>query len=140
VLRDVETYGGGLIAYSLGNFVGDMTWNSDTRLGGCLLVEMDGTAVRSHRLALTRIGRDYLPEYLAERDSAKAVLRMARNRQRQAKQIEQHGYDAIVAAEHRRQVRSTAFMMARNIYRYPRGALLPMIRGALWSRLRGLAS
>jgi poly-gamma-glutamate synthesis protein (capsule biosynthesis protein) len=135
VLREIEPYGGGLIAYSLGNFVGDMTWNSDTRLGGCLLVDLQGSDVKSHHLAISRIGADYLPEYLSPHESAKAVRRMERRRRQQAHGSARRGYDAVAAAEHRRHIRATALMMVRNLHRYPRGVLLPMIRSAVASRL-----
>jgi poly-gamma-glutamate capsule biosynthesis protein CapA/YwtB (metallophosphatase superfamily) len=139
VLREVEEYAQGLIAYSLGNFVGDMTWNPHTRLGGCLLVEANGADIRSHRLALSRIDADYLPTYLSESDAVRAVGRLEHQRQRQRERIARRGYARAAAAEHRRQVWATAVMMLRNFHRYPRGTLLPMLRGAFRNRMRSQA-
>jgi len=135
VLREVEQYAKGLIAYSLGNFVGDMTWNPATRLGGCLLVETDDLRIRSHRLALTKIEADYFPSHLSEPEAAKATKWIARQRQRQGGKIVRAGYESVVHAEHRRHVRATALMMARNLHRFPRDTLLPMLGGALRSRI-----
>ncbi len=38
VIQDIEIYGGGLIAYSLGNLIFDQNWSEDTSLG--LLLEI----------------------------------------------------------------------------------------------------
>ena len=135
VLREIELYANGLIAYSVGNFIGDMTWNPVTRLGGCLLVDLDGPRVRSHHLALSRIASDYLPVYLSDTESARAIACLERQRSRQARRITRRGYGSVAAAEQQRQARTTGLMMARNLHRYPRGILLPMLAGALRSRL-----
>ncbi len=135
VLREVERYGDGIIAYSLGNFIGDMTWNAETRLGGCLVIEMDGERVGAHRLALSHIAPDYLPTYLSPSESAIAVDRMERRRGEQTVAVQRRGYCALVASEHRRQVRTTVMMMARNAHRYSRGTFLAMVAGAIRNRV-----
>ena len=136
VLREVEEYSHGLIAYSLGNFVGDMTWTAETRLGGCLTVEMDGGRISSHHLALSRIQDDYLPAFLTGSEANRVADHLARIRERQRIAIDRRGYDAVVDAEHRRHVMATGLMMARHVHRYPAGILLPMLGGAAGHRLR----
>jgi len=140
VLREVEEYRHGLIAYSLGNFVGDMTWNSDTRVGACLVVELDGDRLLRQHLALSRIESDYLPRYLSGTELTRTAARVERRRRRQAHRIARLGYAAVVAAEHRRQVGATALMMARNVHRYSPGVLLPMLTGALRHRVTRAAT
>jgi hypothetical protein len=135
VLREVEAYAGGLIAYSLGNFISDMTWCRYTRLGGCLFVDMDGPNVASHRLALSRIADDYLPTYLSDGDAVETASELVRIRTGQSQRVERIGYAAVVAAEHRRYGRATGLMMARHLHRYPRQVLLPMLVGPIRNRL-----
>ena len=137
VLREVESYRGGLIAYSLGNFVGDMTWNPETRLGGCLVVDLTGREIDAHALVLSRIERDYLPSYLCEGEASSVAAMLERRRRSQERRIADRGYDAVVAEEHRRHVRATGLMMVRSLHRYPRGTLVPMVSGALRGRLVG---
>ena len=136
VLREVERHADGLIAYSLGNFLGDMTWNPETRLGGCLIVEIDQGRIRSHDLALSRIDDDYLPTYLPVHEAARVTARMQRRRRQQSAAVELSGYTSVVSAEHRRQVRATAVMMMRNFFRYPRGTFLTMVSRALRARIQ----
>jgi hypothetical protein len=135
VLREVELYADGLIAYSLGNFIGDMTWTEETRLGGCLVVDLDARGLRSHHFALSRIEADYLPRYLPAPEAAAVHARLAKARREQASAIAERGYESVVRAEHQRHVRATALMMARNLHRYRRGTLLPMLTGAIVARL-----
>ena len=135
VLREVETYRHGVIAYSLGNFLGDMTWDENTRIGGCLLVDLEGSQVRSHRLVPTRIASDYLPTFPTGAAGEKILARIARWRERQTRRVEARGYARVAASELGRHVRATALMMARNLFRYPRGTIIPMLTGPIRNRL-----
>ncbi len=54
VLQEVEAYGGGLIAYSLGNFVFDGFW-PPANDSAILLVEFTAAGVESHKLVPIRI-------------------------------------------------------------------------------------
>lgn len=75
VLREIEEYKDGLIAYSLGNFIGDMTWNSAARRTGCLFVETSGKGtVKGWKLFPALIGSDYFPMYEVG-DSASEIVK-----------------------------------------------------------------
>ncbi len=60
VTRPVETYKSGLIAYSLGNFMGDMVWYSPFRRGTLLRCSLSGDGVMGEVFS-TRLGDDYRP-------------------------------------------------------------------------------
>jgi poly-gamma-glutamate synthesis protein (capsule biosynthesis protein) len=65
VLRDVQRIGGAIVAYSLGNFSGDMVWHEPLRTGGvlrCLLAD----GVREANVQPVRIHRDHLPRPVGE--------------------------------------------------------------------------
>jgi len=64
VIREVESYHGGIIAYSLGNFICDMIWNNKTKESGFLCVEIEGDKVLGHSFHPAIIGNDYFPHYL----------------------------------------------------------------------------
>src|SRR5690606_35594916 len=52
VPQRIERYRGGVIAYSLGNFLFDMRWSSDVRTGTVLRVELDGREVRHSAISV----------------------------------------------------------------------------------------
>lgn len=61
VVRPVEAYKHGLIAYSLGNFAGDMVWYAPFRTGLVLTATLDGAVVRDAIIEETLLGADYRP-------------------------------------------------------------------------------
>jgi poly-gamma-glutamate synthesis protein (capsule biosynthesis protein) len=73
VIRRVERYGRGVIAYSLGNFVFDMLWNPALRTGLVLRVVLSKHGVESYDTELVWIGDDYQPRRMSEDEHAAAV-------------------------------------------------------------------
>jgi poly-gamma-glutamate synthesis protein (capsule biosynthesis protein) len=61
VARPVERYRGGVIAYSLGNCVGDMVWYEPFRRGLLLRAEIAGGSVTSASVRATRLPETYSP-------------------------------------------------------------------------------
>ena len=64
VLREVENYRGSVIAYSLGNFIGDMSWNPLTRRTGCLVVRAREPGDVVHEFMPAFVEDDCFPRYL----------------------------------------------------------------------------
>ncbi len=61
VVQEVEEYRGGLIAYSLGNFVFDQNFSEDTKRGLALAVALRGGAVESFRLLPVSFTAEFQP-------------------------------------------------------------------------------
>lgn len=59
VLRPLERYGPGVIAYSLGNFVGDQTWHPDLTRAGILGCTTAGDRLATCTFQRTRLQRDF---------------------------------------------------------------------------------
>jgi poly-gamma-glutamate synthesis protein (capsule biosynthesis protein) len=72
VVRRVERYQTGLIAYSLGNFVFDQLWNPSLRTGLVLRVTLSRQGVTAYRTELVWIGDDFQPRPLSEQQAAGA--------------------------------------------------------------------
>jgi poly-gamma-glutamate synthesis protein (capsule biosynthesis protein) len=72
VIRRVERYGRGLIAYSLGNFVFDMLWNPAFRTGLVLRVELSKRGVESYDTELVWIDDEFQPRPMAGDERARA--------------------------------------------------------------------
>ncbi len=70
VVRPVETYRGAIIAYSLGNLVGDMVWYAPFRTGAILRVTLDGSVVRDAIVQATLLQPDYRPRLVGGRSVA----------------------------------------------------------------------
>ncbi|MGH7689957.1 MAG: CapA family protein [Gemmatimonadaceae bacterium] len=70
VVRPVEAYGDGLIAYSLGNLVGDMIWYPPFRTGAILSVTLDGPVARDAVVRGTSLRSDYRPQLTGIQTSA----------------------------------------------------------------------
>lgn len=136
VVREVERYGEGVIAYSLGNFIGDMTWDPRTRYSGWLTARIDGRAVRDELFTPAIIADDYFPRRLTPDEERAAGRERTAASARQREHVERAGYAAAAAAAHRRHVRRTALMMVRNIGRYAPGLPAKLFLGAIGNRLR----
>jgi poly-gamma-glutamate synthesis protein (capsule biosynthesis protein) len=76
VVRRVERYGRGLIAYSVGNFVFDMLWNPWLRTGLVLRVSLGRRGVERFDTEFVWIGDDFQPRRLQgdEDDRARAAF------------------------------------------------------------------
>jgi gamma-polyglutamate biosynthesis protein CapA len=118
VLREVESYKDGIITYSLGNFIGDMIWNPVTRETGCLVVDAEGSRIRSQKFIPAVIDRDYFPRYLDERESKKFLeAQMARQATLNI-DLTAFGYEYLARRALRRHQWLTLGFLLRNIFRY----------------------
>jgi poly-gamma-glutamate synthesis protein (capsule biosynthesis protein) len=61
VIQGAETYRGGLIVYSLGNFIFDMDWGAKTQSGFILQVDFKPDRSFTYRQVFTQQDRDYVP-------------------------------------------------------------------------------
>jgi poly-gamma-glutamate synthesis protein (capsule biosynthesis protein) len=77
VLQPVEEYGGGLIAYSLGNFICDQGWSQATRTGGILDVRCGRAGVAGWSFHPTRSVPPAVPVILAGDEAAAVRRRLA---------------------------------------------------------------
>jgi poly-gamma-glutamate synthesis protein (capsule biosynthesis protein) len=68
VMRRVERYGRGLIAYSLGNFVFDMNWNAALRTALVLRVVLSKKGIETYDTELAWIGDDFQPRPLSDEE------------------------------------------------------------------------
>jgi len=73
VIRRVERYGRGLIAYSLGNFVFDMLWNPAFRTGLVLRVSLSADGVVDYRTELVWIDDEYQPRPMSDAERPAAI-------------------------------------------------------------------
>lgn len=62
VVRHAERYAHGVIAHSLGNFMGDMTWYAPFRRGAILSCRVRPNGTESAVVTATRLRDDYRPE------------------------------------------------------------------------------
>lgn len=136
VVREVEHYGDGVIAYSLGNFIGDMIWDLRTRLTCWLTVQIDdGPPCAGLKRGI--IDADYFPRPLT-RTEQRRLSRLEELADAERRRISVTSYAAVAEAERRRHVRRTAGMMMRNAHRYPRGYAAQIFGGAISHRLQRL--
>ena len=137
VVRELERYRGAVIAYSLGNFVCDMTWDLRTRLSCWLNVEADATGIRSTEVLPAFIADDYFPIPLGDLDRP-GLDAIERERREQGARLSRTPYASVAAVERRRHALRTARQMLMNWRRYPKGTATRLFRGALGHRLTAL--
>ncbi|HWR97506.1 MAG TPA: CapA family protein [Candidatus Methanoperedens sp.] len=70
IVRAIEEYHGSYIAYSLGNFVCDMTWDERLRESIIFSCELTDAGPRNLEIQPVHISEDYRPEIMGEPDSA----------------------------------------------------------------------
>lgn len=138
VVREVERYRDSVIAYSLGNFICDMTWDERTRFSGWLSTEVEGGRVASSTFVPATIGEDYFPEPLSSTVASWHLTRFAGESREEARRIAREGYSKVAEQARKRHASRTALMMLRNLHRYPGGVAVEAIRGALSHRIRAL--
>lgn len=139
VVREVEQYHNAVIAYSLGNFVCDMTWNDRTRFTAWLQVEIENGVISAWSLVPSIIEDDYFPAPPPlDRGQLERLRALERSRDAEAASVVRDGYEAAAAREGRRHAARTGLMMLRNLPRYDRRIALEMFGGALSHRIRRL--
>lgn len=137
ILKELETWRDGVIAYSLGNFIGDMVWNSATRESGCLIVEAEQARVTSSSFLPAEIDSDYFPRYLDSRSGVKILERRAARQARLSVELRSATYESLARRELRRHQRLTLGFVFRNLLRYRFSTLVEIAYGALKVRLQG---
>jgi len=138
VVREVERYRHGVIAYSLGNFVCDMIWDERTRFSGWLSVEVAQGRVVDFSFVPAIIEEDYFPRAVADAVTERRWIRLERSRQADAEQVAKSGYSHAAETQRTRHATRTALMMLRNLHRYNGGIAVAAFQGALTHRLRAL--
>ena len=118
VVRPVESYRGGIIAYSLGNFVGDMVWYPPLRRGMILQVDLAGNKATNVGLLPSTTDGNYRP----------VILSGARST------VAERGFAGLDSQRYASEIRRTIGAQRRSAYRYAIRNLLrypPQILGQL---------
>jgi gamma-polyglutamate biosynthesis protein CapA len=130
VLRPVERYRRGVIAYSLGNFAADMIWQDNLRTGGLLRCRLDSHGLASAFLVRVQIDRDFRPR-------PGTTSEIAENAPVRGLEPSVHG---SVLRRSLRSQRARAYMYAiGNLWRYPAGLLLQLLMNTLRNKVRAAA-
>jgi poly-gamma-glutamate synthesis protein (capsule biosynthesis protein) len=141
VLRGVERYRDGCIAYSLGNFVCDMVWDDTLRTTLVLECELTAAGVRDVRLVPFFINDEYRPVPLAGSRAERVLAEMAAL-EAQLKLLpatddpEVNREYALRADAVHRQIRAKShrFFVSR-FWRYPAGMLIQQLATYTRNRL-----
>lgn len=115
VPRPVETYREGLIAYSLGNFISDMVWQSDLRRGQVLRCQLSDIGAQMAETHSVTIAADYGPHVDGDCPIETNI-------------------NALDEAAYRQAARRTVFRQRRNAYVYALRRL-PAYRPAIFGQL-----
>lgn len=127
VLREIERYKHGVIAYSLGNFICDMTWNTLTRETGCLFLELEHSSIKGYSFHPAFIDNDFFPRYLP---SAKVPVFLEKRVKRYNDlkvNLEKFGYEALAKKALRRHQLLTLNFFFKNLFRYRMSSLVKII-------------
>jgi poly-gamma-glutamate synthesis protein (capsule biosynthesis protein) len=136
VLREIECYRGGVIAYSLGNFIGDMTWNPATRRSGCLQVRPSGSGSTLYEFLPAVIGEDFFPCFLQKGERGEYFQRQHQSFEQAGTDAQRLGYDVLAQQELRRHQLLTLKFLVRNISKYRLSTLSSILSHAVTVRLR----
>jgi len=109
VLQPAEQIGSGLVAYSLGNFLFDQDWTSETRLGGILDLEIGRSGVSNWVFRPTENDGFCQPRPASEENSRKAMEII-----QAGADINWNEYRGLLAKESRRHRVSMKMELVRN--------------------------
>lgn len=127
VLRGLHRIGGALVAYSLGNFSGDMIWYAPLRLGGILRCQLEDGGAQG-AIGVVRVGDDYLPSLTGEvRDAVDSIPCLSADR-----------YADAVIATVRAQRRAAYLYTLRNVHRFHVRALIHLVIVTIRNKVRQL--
>jgi poly-gamma-glutamate synthesis protein (capsule biosynthesis protein) len=138
VIREVERHDNGVIAYSLGNFICDMTWDARTRFTGWLTSEIEDRHVVSSEFIPGVIENDYFPRALSGTEANRRLAWLSKGARTDAARAATAGYARAAEEQRKRHAARTALMMLRNFHRYRSGVAVEAFRGALSHRIREL--
>ncbi len=131
VLRPVERYLNGLIAYSLGNFAADMIWHEPLRRGGVLRCRVGETGVEWAELTRTRIDEGFCPR----RESPPHVIEAS---DRDGDGLSEAAYAAAIARTIRDQRMAAYSYSLRHLHRFPPRMLFQLARVTLRNKIGAL--
>lgn len=128
VIRPVERYKAGFIAYSLGNFVADMLWQPSLREGVMLRCHLSRGAAAGIQIFHTYINDEChpIPTHKGSIGDGPLVG------------LEPNAYQESVRATVRAQQRAAYAYAFRNIQRYPPRLLLQLVARTLRGKVTGL--
>ena len=129
VLRPIEESPKGVVAYSLGNFVGDMVWYSDFRRGAILRCTLGDDAVAVERVTGTFLDESFRPRLVA--DSLPDVVRTP------IAGLDADAYGHEVRRTVRLQRLAAYRHAAVNAWRYPPKILAQLVAGTVLNKVRG---
>jgi poly-gamma-glutamate synthesis protein (capsule biosynthesis protein) len=136
VLREIEEYHGGLIAYSLGNFICDISWNEKARETGCLSVEIDKGRLEDWTFHPGMIGDDFFPAYFDETEGQRFTAALASRIADLKRSAESpRDYEALAGREMRTHQLLSLLFFIRNLYRYRPRFAWSIFRDAFLSRI-----
>lgn len=137
VLREIENYNGGLIAYSLGNFICDMTWSRKTTLTGHLLIEFSNSKIINWTFSPGTIGDDFFPKYF-DRNQSKNVLNNLHDLYEKLGYLkEQSSYEELAHIDLRKHTIATTMHFLKNIFKYKPKFIYEILNHAILSRISG---
>lgn len=131
VARTVERYEDGIICYSLGNLVTDMTWETKLREGLIMTCELTGGSPRAVRVFGTHVNRGYAPELTGERPASSPSETVALSAQE---------YRAAVRQTVARQRIASYLHAARNASRFPFPVFVTLVATTVRNKLLALSS
>jgi poly-gamma-glutamate synthesis protein (capsule biosynthesis protein) len=129
VVRPVERYRNGVIAYSLGNFIGDMFWDERFRRGLMIRCEFSDRSAPDLELFETWIEDDF-------RVAARAL---PTDEWPRLEPLEQSAYAQEIYRTVGQQRRDSYGHLLKNVFRYRPGILGQLVATTLRNKLRGLA-
>lgn len=134
VLRGVEHYHGGVIAYSLGNFVCDMVWDETLRTSAILQCRMSKQGISDVNLIPIHIDADFRPVPVTGAQEARILSRLNELSEEIGKGLSEDLDTAraqylIDADEANRAMRRRSHLFfLRNAWKYPKRILLQQLQ------------
>jgi len=132
VVRPVEAYREGIIAYSLGNLVGDMVWYTPFRAGAILTVALDGAVARRAVVHGTSLRFDYRPRLTGVRAAPVSPAELT--------SLEPTAYARAIRQTWRRQRLAAYWYTVSRPWRFPPRILAQLVVRTLRNKVAALAS
>jgi len=147
VVQGVEVYRNGLICYSLGNFVFDLTWQPETTESFVLSVEYNIPRRKwSHNVIPIRINENFQPAPLHGLERTRALEHMAslsRALRRDGKvctQRAQEAYETLVRKNTKLERRRSHLYWLSHVHRFPLPIIAQYLRDMVTRRWRKFAA
>jgi len=131
VLRPVEWYRSGLIAYSLGNFVGDMVWHEPLRKGAVLGCTLGDGCVLHAELTETYVDAGFIPRMLSPSRPIRADLPGPNG-------LDEASYQDAIGRTIRAQRRAAYGYALRNLGRFRPRLLAQLARVTIQNKLAAM--